>query len=352
MLPGASPEGPGRGGTPVRKRRRRRVLLALLAFVLIVVLGLGGLIYQKQSAYNGNVDRIPNALPTGKRPGPNVIGSQNWLLVGSDIRADQGTTGQGADVGQARGQRSDTLMLLHIPADKKKAYIISFPRDSWVEVPGYGNQKINAAFSYGGPSLLVETVETMTGIRVDHFGAIDFEGFKAMTDALGGVDVTIAQSVYDPARKVHWQAGTQRLDGEKALLFVRQRYGLAGGDFDRIKRQQAFLKALAKKAADNGTITNPLKLDRFLQAFTKSISIDDTVSGGKLRSLAISLRGLRASDISFMTVPNQGSARRGRQSVVLVDQAKAGQLYQAVRTGEMAEYVRRNGGTNRIGTVS
>ncbi|KAB2351098.1 LytR family transcriptional regulator [Actinomadura rudentiformis] len=364
--PAAEPGGPGEHGTPgapglpddgedgvKRKRRWPRVLAAVLVFVLLVVAGIGGLLWQRQSSYNGNIDRIRGAMPTGKnRPGPNVTGTENWLLVGSDTRADMGTTGDGGQVWKPGRQRSDTIMLLHLPADRSKAYVVSFPRDSWVEIPGYGNQKINAAFSFGGPPLLIDTVEKLTGVRIDHFGAIDFEGFKSMTDALGGVEVDIAQSVYDPARKVNWPAGRQKLDGEKALLFVRQRYNLPNGDFDRIKRQQAFLGALAKKAADGGTISNPLKLDRFLSAFTKSISVDEEVDAGKLRSLAISLRNIRASNVAFITAPNKGSAQRGKQSVVLLDRTKAGALFNAVKTAGMAEYVAKYGGVNRVGTVS
>lgn len=341
-------------GKQQRKRRRRRILLAILVFIVLVVLGLAGLIWQRQASYNSNIARLPGAMPTGKRPGPNVTGTQNWLLVGSDTRVESATTGNGGGdkLWKPGAQRSDTLMLLHLPAKRNKAYIVSFPRDSWVDVPGYDTQKINAAFSYGGPPLLIETVENLTGIRIDHFGAIDFNGFKSMTDALGGVDVEIAQTVSDPMNNKTWQAGRNHLNGEDALKFVRQRHGLPNGDFDRIKRQQAFLKAVTQKAADGGTITNPFKLDGFMSAFTKTISVDDSVSGGKLRSLALSLRGLRGSDISFLTVPNKGSAARGKQSVVLLDDAKAKELYDAVRGAQVSDYVQRHGGTNSVGTVS
>jgi LCP family protein required for cell wall assembly len=322
-------------------------------FVLLIALGTGGLLWQRQSSYNGNIDRLPGVMPTGKnRPGPNVTGTQNWLLVGSDTRADAGTTGEGGQVWKPGAQRSDTLMLLHLPADRSKAYVISFPRDSWVQIPGYGPQKINAAFSFGGPPLLIETVESLTGIRVDHFGAIDFNGFKSMTDALGGVEVNVEKTVYDSANKVQWKAGRQKLDGERALLFVRQRYGLPNGDFDRIKRQQAFLRALAQKAATGGTVSNPLKLDRFLSAMTKSISVDDSVSAGKLRSLALSLRGVRPGDVTFLTAPNAGTGQRGKQSVVLLDKAKSQALFAAVREAQVGKYVQQYGGTNRVGTVS
>jgi len=342
------------GAERQRKRRWPRVLIAIGVFVALLVAGLGGLLWQRQSSYNGNIDRIKGVMPGEgvNRPGPNVEGTENWLLVGSDSRADSATTGEGNKVWKPGEQRTDTIMLLHLPADRKKAYIISFPRDSWVQIPGYGNQKINAAFSFGGPKLLIETMENLTGIRVDHYGAIDFEGFKSMTDALGGVTVNIKQSVYDPARKKQWAAGRQKLNGEEALLFVRQRYNLPNGDFDRIKRQQAFLGALAKQAADRGTLTNPLKLDRFLSALSKSISVDEGVSAGDLRSLALSMRSVRASDVMFMTLPFKGTGTRGKQSVVLLDGTKARQLFNAVKSAQMAEYMRQHGGGNSLGTVS
>ncbi|WP_433146765.1 LCP family protein [Actinomadura nitritigenes] len=350
---GGGPGGDDGDGVRPRKKRWPRVLLAIGVFLVLLVAGIGGLIWQRQSSYNGNIHRIQGVMPGGKRPGPNSAGTENWLLVGSDTRADVGTTGDGGgDLWKPGQQRTDTIMLLHLPADRKKAYIISFPRDSYVQIPGYGKQKINAAFSFGGPKLLIETMENLTGVRIDHYGAIDFEGFKSMTDALGGVTVDIKQSVYDPARKKQWSAGRQKLNGEEALLFVRQRYNLPNGDFDRIKRQQAFLGALAKQAADGGTITNPLKLDRFLSAFTKSISVDSSESAGDLRSLALSLRHLRVGDVTFLTTPYKGTGMRNKQSVVFLDPPKAKTLFEAVKTAGMQQYVQKYGGGHGVGTVS
>lgn len=328
------------------------MLIAVGVFVALIVAGLGGLVWQRQSSYNGNIDRIQDVMPDADRPGPNVAGTENWLLVGSDRRSETQTTGEGNDAWKPGQQRTDTIMLMHMPADRKKAYLISFPRDSWVEVPGYGRQKINAAFSYGGPKLLIQTIEGLTGVRIDHYGAIDFAGFESMVDALGGVTVNIKKSVYDPARKVNWQAGKQELNGEEALLFVRQRYNLPNGDFDRMKRQQALLRALAKKAADSGTLTNPLKLDRFMSALTKSISVDEGLSGGDLRSLALSMRNVRVSDVTFLTTPHKGTGMVQKQSVVFLDPQKAKVLFEAVKSAEMAQYVERYGGGNNLGAVS
>ncbi|MFV2175110.1 LCP family protein [Actinomadura sp. LOL_016] len=344
--------GAGDGGEKRRKKRWPRVLIAIGVFVALIVAGLGGLAWQRQSAWNGNVDRVPDVMPEANRPGPNVAGTENWLLVGSDRRSETQTTGEGNDAWKPGEQRTDTIMLMHLPADRSKAYMISFPRDSWVDVPGYGKKKINAAFSFGGPKLLIQTIEGLTGVRIDHYGAIDFAGFESMVDALGGVTVNIKKSVYDPARKVNWQAGRQQLDGEEALLFVRQRYNLPNGDFDRMKRQQALLRALAKKAADSGTLTNPLKLDRFVSALTKSISVDESLSGGDLRSFALSLRHLRVADVTFLTAPDKGTGMVRKQSVVFLDPPKAKALFDAVKGAEMPAYVQRYGGGSDLGAVS
>jgi LCP family protein required for cell wall assembly len=342
--------------TAAPKRKRRiwlRVLISAGVFVVVLAGSLTAIVWQREVSYNSNIHRLKGALPTGDRPAAGAHGAENWLLVGSDSRADTGTTGSDAEPALPVGaQRSDTIMLLHLPANRKKAYIISIPRDSWAAIPGHGSSKVNAAFSYGGPALLISTVENLTNVHIDHYAAIDFAGFKAMTNALGGVEVQIAKTTYDPMRNVTWTAGTHKLNGDQALLFVRQRYNLPGGDFDRIKRQQAFLKALGSKAIKGSTLTNPFKLDHFLSAFTKSISVDDTVTAGKLRSLALSMTDLRMSDVSFLTLPVKGTGTRAKQSVVLLDQTGDQALYSAVNNDEMPAYLQQHGGTNSLDTVS
>jgi LCP family protein required for cell wall assembly len=237
-------------------------------------------------------------------------------------------------------QRADTIMLVHLPADRQRVYVISFPRDSWVRIPGHGKAKINAAFSFGGPPLLISTVERLTRARIEHFAIVDFAGFESMTDALGGVDVRVAETVRDPARKVVWPAGTHHLDGAQALDFVRQRYNLPGGDFDRIKRQHAFLKALAGGAVAKDTLTNPLKLNAFLEATTRAMSVDETLTLPELRSLAVQFRAVRRDDVVFMTAPVAGTGTEdGGQSVVYLDRARSRPLYRALRSDAVDRYV-------------
>jgi LCP family protein required for cell wall assembly len=243
-------------------------------------------------------------------------------------------------------------MLVHLPADRQRVYLVSFPRDSWVPIAGHGHAKINAALSFGGPPLLISTIEQLTGVRVDHFAMLDFQGFESMTDAVGGVDVRVSHTVPDSAGESQWQAGVHHLDGPQALKFVRQRYNLPGGDFDRIKRQQAFLKALAGRVVDADVLTNPLRLNAFLEAVTSSVGVDDTVTASNLRSLALQLRSVRPRDIVFMTIPTAGLGTEDGQSVVYIDRAKSRPLHRALRNDEVGRYVRRTGdAVNQVDTV-
>ena len=333
--PDTRPRGP-------RGRLLIRVLLAVAAAAMLLVVGTAGLFLERQRAYDRNIQRIPGAFPDEADRPPHAPGrAQNWLLVGSDRRTDRATTGRDTTQPLWRygAQRADTIMLVHLPADRGRAYLVSFPRDAWVPVQGHGNAKVNAAFSFGGPPLLIATIERLTGVRVDHFAILDFEGFRSMTDALGGVDMQVTRTVWAPAQKVLWPAGTHHLDGARALDFVRQRHNLPGGDLGRIKRQQAFLKALARQVVDGGTLTNPLKLNAFLEAATKSVSADESLTTSTLRSLALQFRSVRPGDLVFLTAPVAGMGAEGRQSVVYLDRAKGQPLYRALRTDAVEGYL-------------
>jgi LCP family protein required for cell wall assembly len=328
-----------------RTRRRRlpiRVLVAAAAAAILLIAVAAGLFLERQRAYDRNIRRIPGAFPAeSDRPARTAGRAQNWLLVGSDRRADRATTGRDANQPLWRygAQRADTIMLVHLPADRDRAYLVSFPRDAWMPIQGHGKAKLNAAFSFGGPPLLIATIEGLTGVRVDHVAILDFEGFKSMADALGGVNVRVGGTVRDPARQVVWPAGTHHLDGARALDFVRQRHNLPGGDLGRIKRQQAFLKALAGQVVEGGTLANPLKLNALLEAFTKAVSVDESLTISRLRSLALQFRSVRTGDVVFATAPVAGMGTEGRQSVVYLDRAKGQGLYQALREDTLERYL-------------
>jgi LCP family protein required for cell wall assembly len=334
---------------PPRAPRRRlliRVLLAAAAAAVLLVGGMTGLFLERQRAYDRNIQRVPGAFPAEADRPPHAPGrAQNWLLVGSDRRAAQGSTGgdAGEPLWRYGAQRADTIILVHLPADRGRVYLVSFPRDAWVPIQGHGNAKLNAAFSFGGPPLLIATIERLTGVRVDHFAILDFEGFRSMTDALGGVTVRVTRTVWAPAQKVVWPAGTHHLDGARALDFVRQRRNLPGGDLGRIKRQQAFLKALAGQVVDKGTLVNPLKLNAFLEASTRAVSVDESLTISRLRSLALQFRSVRAGDLVFVTAPVAGAGTEGRQSVVYLDRARGRPLYQALREDTVDGYLAGTG---------
>jgi LCP family protein required for cell wall assembly len=276
---------------------------------------------------------------TNGRPAKTVDGALNILLVGSDSR-DPDT-----DDGAASEWRADTLIMMHIPADHKSAQLVSIPRDLWVQVPakndapcGSGSRaKINASFAFGGLPRAVRTVECMTDVRVDHVLAIDFGGFKEVTDALGGVDLKVDQSItsiHKPYRK--FVKGTMHMDGAQALDWIRQRKQFPAGDFARMRHQQEFLKALMDKAASTGTLTNPSKLNNFLKAVTAAVTADN---GFSLTDAAVQFRSLRGENLTFLVSPNKGSETIAGQSVVVSDREKALGLYKAMADDKMAEWM-------------
>jgi LCP family protein required for cell wall assembly len=312
-------------------------------------------IWSVTNYYAANVHRVRNvfpAIPEAERPAKQPGNGLTFLLVGLDRRSEVPTTGANAEgaVWKPGEQRSDSLMLVRITADRSRVYVVSIPRDSWVPIPGHDLAKINAAFSYGGPTLLVRTVEKLTGIRIDHLAVIDWDGFRSLTDAVGGVTITIPEDTYDSARRRQWRSGTYTLPGDDALDYVRQRYGLPNGDFDRVARQQNFLRALMDKALQQETLTNPVRLTRMLGSVTDAVTVDDTLSNNDLRSLALSLRHVRGGDVTFLTAPHAGLDRIRGQSVVLLDRDRTRALWQAVRTDALPEYTARYGDSS-LGTA-
>ncbi|GGS60552.1 transcriptional regulator [Planobispora rosea] len=312
-----------------------------------------GALYMFQASLDSDITRLPDAIPTleADRPPPEVGVGENWLLVGTDSRSETATTGKdaGNSLWRPGQQRTDTIMLVHLSEAHNRVYVVSIPRDSWVTIPGKGKAKINAAFSWGGPALLIRTVEKLTGVRIDHYAAIDFQGFASVVDTVGGVHVDIAETVRDPYNSVTWQAGRQHLNGEKALLFVRQRANLPGGDFDRIKRQQALLKSIADKVLTAETLANPVKVNDLLRTAARSLSVDEGVTAGLLRSRLIDMADLASLD--YLTMPVKGTGTESKQSVVYLDMPQVRALSAAIRDDQADVYVSQTDSGNEVETV-
>jgi LCP family protein required for cell wall assembly len=343
------PRGPGRGdgpGKPYRgKPKPKWGRIALVAGIAVIIIGLitGISLYGYASGLDKDLKRTDAFSDiTDGRPAKTVDGALNILLVGTDSRDPD------IDDAKASEWRADTLIMMHIPADHSSAQLVSIPRDLWVQVPAENNApcdsgsraKINASFAFGGLPRAVRTVECMTDVHIDNVMAIDFGGFKEVTDALGGVDLKVEQSItsiHKPYRK--FTKGTMHMDGATALDWIRQRKQFPQGDFARMRHQQEFLKALMDKAASTGTLTNPAKLNDFLKAATAAVTVDDKFS---LTDMAVQFRNLRGENLTFITSPNKGSETIAGQSVVVSDREKALALYQAMSADKMSEWMAAN----------
>ncbi|MGC5018919.1 LCP family protein [Micromonospora sp. DT47] len=340
------PGGPGGpGGSGRRGPRPRWGRIGLLAGITVLVLALLGGAGAWFYARNLNEDLArtdPFSEITGGRPAKAVNGALNILLVGSDSRDPD------APVDKQSQWRADTIIVMHIPADHKSAYLVSVPRDLYVPIPENAGAdcdsgrraKINAAFAFGGLPLAVRTVECFTDVRIDHVMAIDFAGFREVTDALGGVDLKVERSVtsiHKPYRK--FTKGTMHMDGAQALDWIRQRKQFPEGDFARMRHQQEFLRALMDKAASSGTLTNPKKLNAFLQSVTDAVTVDN---GFSLVDMAMEFRNLRGENLTFVTSPNSGSDTKNGESVVVSDREKALAMYKAMSADTMAAWMAAN----------
>jgi len=254
-------------------------------------------------------DRPTEAPPKKSEPNRPL----NILLLGSDTRK-----GQGKSIGGETPGLSDTTILMHISADRKLAYGVSLPRDAMVQRPACvrkdgngtdpgGLSMFNAAFAVGGPACTIKTVEKLTHVRINHFVVIDFKGFKKMVDALGGVEVCVPREVNDTTGHITLPAGTYTVKGQRALDYVRVRHDIGtaeNGDIGRMKRQQAFLASMSNKAVSAGTLVNPVRLYKFLDAATKSLTTDPGLASlRKLGGLAQSFKGIGLDHIQFLTVP-------------------------------------------------
>ncbi len=326
-----------RPGDPQPPKKRRRALPAvLIAIAGVLVLALvAGFLYASSlnKSLTDNLQRSNDSMPDESDSGrpekqpSQEKGAVNFVLLGSDSR-DPGDSGNG---------RSDVLIVAHLNAERDKAYLISFTRDLWVDIPGKGKAKINAAYSWGGPKLTIKTVESLTGARIDHLALIDFEGFIELTSDLGGVTV-----INDQEFSTHgftYPKGEITISGEEALWFVRERKKLRNGDLDRAKNHRKVIEAIVQKGLSPETIANPQKFTSFVGGVASHLTVDGALTDDKIRELAFSLR-LPPSQIYSLQAPISGfGTSADGQAIDLVDEKKMAELSKALRDDELADYV-------------
>ncbi|HEY5113780.1 MAG TPA: LCP family protein [Coriobacteriia bacterium] len=256
----------------------------------------------------------------------------NILLIGSDKRS------------VSENGRSDSFVVLHISADRKNAYLVSFPRDMWVSISGHGKAKINAAYSWGGSALAVQTIEQLTGAHIDHVVTTDFSDFVGLVDVVGGVTVDnpVASSGRDTTTNSPsvWPKGPVKLDGAGALAFSRERYNLPNGDLDRALRQRALLKALALKIASPEVLANPVTLSQVITTVGKYVTVDSQMTDTVIYNLASSMRITGSDHIQMLQAPITGFAvSSDGQDYDVVDVPGVTALGKALETDTMADYV-------------
>lgn len=264
----------------------------------------------------------------------------NILLLGSDS-GDAPVPAPGA----ATGRRSDAIMLVHIPADRENVYVMSIMRDLRTQIPGYGMHKINAAFSLGGIPLTVQTVERLFDERIDHVIAVDFAGFKALTNALGGVQVDAPQTFTTSGPEPEtFTKGPTMLDGESALKFVRERKAFAAGGYQRVANQQLFVKSVVEQFLESNMLANPVRVHGIVSDFSPYLRMDDGLDAGTAAGLALSLRGLETNDVELFTLPTNGiGTAPGGASVVLKNPTAIEAISRAFDDGSLAKYLMSHG---------
>jgi LCP family protein required for cell wall assembly len=349
-------EGGKRKGKPKTHHTVAKAVGATMV-VIALVTGLTVVFLYRHYNANLNVKDITNELgtdrPTPQAPkGPH--GPINIMIMGSDNRD---APGDHIDNLTGIGKRSDTTILLHLSGDREHAYGISIPRDSIVDrascldddgkeiSPPATGVMWNEAFNIGGPGCTVRQFEQLTGVHVDHYVVVDFNGFKSMVDAIGGVEVCIPHAVDDPIGHITLPAGTHKFTGDQALNYVRERHSLGNGsDIGRMKRQQAFIASMAHQAISANTLANPIHLAKFIDAATKSLTLDpDIGSISKLVGLAYQFRHIGLDHIQFVTTPWEPDPTNANR-VVWAPQAQ--QLWTAVENDQVLSKAMLSGSLN------
>ncbi|MFC6354083.1 LCP family protein [Rothia nasimurium] len=371
---------------PKKKKSKKALWITLLILLLIPIIAVGGYLFMINKAWNKSetfdnampnedgtvttphndelqalVDQAANATITnesgatlesnvseGDANGDGILdavaggavtdrpvnaASTDILLLGSDQRS-------GAEAQYVTGARADTIMVLHIPEDGSAAYLISVMRDTWVNIPGYGSHKVNAGLNYGGVDLQVATIEQLLGIQMDHVAEVDFQGFKALVDTLGGVTVDVPLSFTASVPGYSFTAGPQTMTGGEALVFVRERYKFSDGDYQRVRNQRAFLRGVYNELKADGALSSASKLLQVIESVSPYMTVDQGLSPSAIVGIAQPVLSNGNTQLVSMTLPNAGTGWSwDGQSIVVLDAAATSALSYALQTDTMPNYI-------------
>lgn len=364
-IPGGSDPSGASGSGSMVAHGRRRWIAALLALVLlaagvVAVISLNRAGTEAQPAATQSETPSPTASETPSEtpaettpaappppPPPPPIPElpatpMNVLVIGSDSRASaREAADHTARTGEPIDHRADTLMVVHVPADRHSLYVISIMRDLWVDVPGLGGSKINAALQYGGIDMTTSAVQSLLGITIDHTLMLDFIGFRNLIDGLGGIDVNVPTAFQSTFDTYHvFSQGLNHLDGQAALEFTRERYGFSDGDFQRVQNQRIMLRAILARLTAGGALTDVNTVRSLVDFASCCLTVDRGFDPVQAAILAYSLRNLDVNAIGTMTLPTAGTGMVGGQSVVFPDYGGIAAVGAALREGRIAEFAR------------
>ncbi|MCW4466200.1 LCP family protein [Glutamicibacter sp. MNS18] len=328
-----------------RKRRIQAVILSAVAVVLVAALGAGYYVFSLTNKFNTQSKTVSLAMtPEQERARPVKDpddGSMNILLLGVD-HSDEAD--QGADsLTEAAGQRSDSMMLVHIPEARDEVFIMSIVRDTWIEIPGYGMNKLNAAVALGGVPLLMQTIEGTFDTKIDHVAMIDFEGFRELSTALGGVEVDNDFAFTAHGTEYFYPQGRIVLEGDRALRFVRERKSFTDGDYQRVRNQRKFIAAAVDQLLAPGTLTNPAKVYSLVDTVSPYLTFDESLDAATIVGLGMQLKNVSAENLVMFTMPTAGSATSADgQSIELASELAVAQIGSALQNDTMADYLEQN----------
>jgi LCP family protein required for cell wall assembly len=313
-----------------RRARQRRALLVASAVMSALILLVSGGAWGLTSYINDHLGRLNAGVSGTPDSGP-----LNILVAGLDERSGLTPREQALlHVGGNQGEvDTDTLMLVHVAADHRSVQVVSLPRDSWVDIPGHGMNKINSALGLGGPQLMVQTVEQLTGLTINDYVEVNFLGFVKVIDALGGVNICLPYAVDDPYSGLDMSAGEHHVNGITALEFARDRHSFPTSDLARIQDQQQLISSALIEGINSGLLVNPLRLERFLSSVSAAIKVDQ---GFDVVRLADELRGISPHDVTFTTVPlsNTNYTTPTGESAVLWNDSAAATLFNELKTDQ------------------